>query len=53
MSNIYEYDGSSIREITEPNSNNGITGGIKKFLHGITINEAKKISVAASENKIY
>ncbi len=50
---IYEYDGSSIRDITEPNGNNGLTGGIKKFLHGITINEAKNISVAASENKIY
>lgn len=50
---IYEYDGSSIRDISEPTSNNGVTGGIKGFIYGITINEAKNISVAASENKIY
>lgn len=51
--NIYEYDGSSIRAIQEPSSNNGVTGGIKKLIHGITINEAKNVSVAGSENKIY
>lgn len=51
--NIYEYDGSSIRVISEPASNNGVTGGVKKFLYGITINEAKNISVSASENKVY
>lgn len=51
--NIYEYDGSTIRNIEQPTSNNGLTGGIKEFLIGITINEAKKVSVAASEDKIY
>lgn len=51
--NIYEYDGSSIRALGEPTSNNGLTGGIKQFIYGITINEAKNVSVAASENKIY
>lgn len=51
--NVYEYDGSTIRAIQEPNSNNGMTGGIKGFIDGITINEAKNVSVAASENKIY
>ncbi len=50
---IYEYDGSSIRNIEKPTSNNGITGGIKEFIDGITINEAKDVSVAASEDKIY
>lgn len=50
---IYEYDGSSIREITQPTSNNGLTGGIKQLIYGITINEAKNVSVAGSENKIY
>lgn len=51
--NIYEYDGSSIRAIGEPTGNNGVTGGIKQFIYGLTINEAKNVSVAASENKIY
>ena len=50
---IYEYDGSTIRSIQEPNGNNGMTGGVKKYIEGITINEAKNVSVAASENKIY
>lgn len=50
---IYEYDGSSIRQIEEPTGNNGLKGGIKEFIFGITINEAKNISVAASENKVY
>lgn len=50
---IYEYDGSTIRSIQEPSGNNGMTGGIKKYIEGITINEAKNVSVAASENKIY
>lgn len=50
---IYEYDGSSIRQIELPTGNNGLTGGIKEFISGITINEAKKVSVAASEDKIY
>ena len=50
---IYEYDGSSIRQIEEPTGNNGLTGGIKQLIYGITINEAKKVSVAASENKVY
>ncbi len=51
--NIYEYDGSSIRNIEKPTGNNGITGGIKKYIEGITINEAKNVSVAGSEDKIY
>ncbi len=51
--NIYEYDGSTIRGIQEPNSNNGMTGGVKGYIDGITINEAKNVSVAGSENKIY
>ncbi len=50
---IYEYDGSTIRNIEKPTNNNGITGGIKSIIDGITINEAKKISVAASEDKVY
>ena len=50
---IYEYDGSTIRNIEKPTGNNGISGGIKKYIDGITINEAKKISVAGSEDKIY
>ena len=50
---IYEYDGSSIKAIEEPTSNNGVTGGIKKYIYGITINEAKNVSVAGSENKVY
>lgn len=51
--NIYEYDGSTIRNIEKPTSNNGVTGGVKDYIMGITINEAKNISVAASEDKIY
>lgn len=50
---VYEYDGSTIRQIEIPTGNNGLTGGIKEFISGITINEAKNISVAASEDKIY
>lgn len=50
---IYEYDGSTIRNIEKATSNNGLTGGIKEFLMGITINEAKNMSIAASEDKIY
>lgn len=51
--NIYEYDGSTIRSIEKPTSNNGVTGGIQKFIYGITVNEAKNMSIAASEDKIY
>lgn len=51
--NIYEYDGSTIRSIEKPTSNNGVTGGIQNFIYGITINEAKNVSVAASEDKVY
>ena len=51
--NIYEYDGSTIRNIEKPTSNNGVTGGIQNFIYGITINEAKNISVAGSEDKVY
>ena len=51
--NVYEYDGSTIRNIEKATNNNGMTGGIKEYLMGITINEAKNVSVAASEDKIY
>lgn len=51
--NVYEYDGSTIRNIEKATGNNGITGGIKEYIMGITINEAKNISVAASEDKVY
>ena len=50
---IYEYDGSTIRNIEKPTSNNGLIGGVKELVDGITINEAKNVSVAASEDKIY
>ena len=50
---IYEYDGSTIRTIDRAESNNGMTGGIREYLEGITVNEAKNVSVAASEDKIY
>ena len=50
---VYEYDGSTIRNIEKATSNNGLTGGIKEFIDGITINEAKNVSVAASEDKVY
>lgn len=51
--NIYEYDGSTIRNIEKATGNNGLTGGVKEHLIGITINEAKNVSVAASEDKVY
>lgn len=51
--NIYEYDGSTIRNIEKPTSNNGVTGGIQKYIYGITIKEAENISIAASEDKIH
>lgn len=50
---IYEYDGSTIRTIDRAESNNGMTGGVRKYLEGITINEAKNVSVAGSEDKVY
>lgn len=50
---IYEYDGSTIRNIEKATSNNGMTGGIKAFIDGITINEALNVSVAGSEDKVY
>lgn len=50
---IYEYDGSTIRKLDRAESNNGLTGGIRKYLEGITINEAKNVSVSASEDKVY
>lgn len=50
---IYEYDGSTIRTIDRQQSNNGLTGGIRQLIYGITINEAKNVSVAGSEDKIY
>jgi len=51
--NIYEYDGSTIRNIEKPTGNNGLSGGVQDFLIGITVNEAKNISVAGSEDKVY
>ena len=50
---IYEYDGSTVRRIERAESNNGMTGGIRNYLMNITIEIAKNISVAASEDKIY
>ena len=50
---IYEYDGSTIRNLEKPTGNNGVTGGVKEYIEGITINEAKNISVAGSEDKVY
>lgn len=50
---VYEYDGSTIRTIDRAESNNGMTGGIRKYLEGITVNEAKNVSVAGSEDKVY
>ena len=50
---IYEYDGSSVRTIDRPSGNNAITGGIRKYIDGITLNEAKNVSVAGSEDKVY
>lgn len=51
--NIYEYDGATIRNIEKPTANNGVTGGIRNFIYGITINEAKNVSIAGSEDKVY
>jgi len=50
---IYEYDGSTIRNIEKATSNNGMSGGVKAYIDGITINEAKNVSVAGSEEKVY
>lgn len=50
---IYEYDGSTIRNIEKVTGNNGLTGGVRGYIEGITINEAKKVSVAGSEDKVY
>lgn len=50
---ILEYDGSTIRNIEKATGNNGMTGGVKNFIEGITINEAKNVSVAGSEDKVY
>lgn len=50
---IYEYDGSSIRDISEPTGSNGVSGGIKSFIYGITLDIARNVSVAGSENKVY
>ena len=50
---IYEYDGGTIRNIEKPTSNNGLQGGIQKYIYGITINEAKNISIAGSDDKVY
>lgn len=50
---VYEYDGATIKNIAKPTGNNGVNGGIQEFINGITVNEAKRVSVAASEDKIY
>lgn len=50
---IYEYDGSSIRTIDRPSGNNGVSGGIREYIYGITIDIAKNVSVAGSEDKVY
>lgn len=52
-SSIYEYDGSSIRNIEKPTSNNGISGGIQKYLDGIIYTEAENVSIAGSDTKVY
>lgn len=51
--NIYEYDGATIRNIVKPTSTNGVTGGVGELLYGITSEEAKNVSVAGSEDKVY
>ena len=51
--NIYEYDGSTIRSIEKPMSNNGLSGGIQKYIEGITYTEASKVSIAGSDTKVY
>lgn len=51
--NIYEYDGSTIRSIEKPTNNNGLTGGIQKYLDGIVYTEAKQVSIAGSDTKVY
>lgn len=50
---VYEYDGSSIRRIEKTESNNGMTGGIREYLMNITVDIAKNVSVAGSEDKVY
>jgi hypothetical protein len=51
--NIYEYDGSSIRNIEAPTSANGLTGGIKEYLVGITYVECENISIVGSGYNVY
>lgn len=50
---IYEYDGSSIRAIESATGSNGLTGGIKKYLEGLTYSEAQKVSIVGTANKVY
>lgn len=50
---IYEYDGSSIRNIEKPMNNNGLTGGIQKYIEGIIYSEAENVSIAGSDTKVY
>ena len=50
---IYEYNGSAIRAIEQPNVKNRVIGGIKQYLDGILYTEAEKVTIAASESKIY
>lgn len=51
--NIYEYDGSTIRSIEKPSGNNGMTGGIQKYIEGILYTDAQKVSIAGSDTKVY
>ena len=50
---IYEYNGASIKNIESPSTKNGVAGGIKKYLEGILYSEAKQVSIAGSDKKIY
>ena len=51
--NIYEYDGSTIRSIEKPMGNNGVTGGIQKYIEGIIYTDVKNVSIAGSDTKVY
>lgn len=50
---IYEYNGSSIRNIEKPTGNNGVTGGMQEYIDGILYTEAEKVSIAGSDTKVY
>lgn len=50
---IYEYNGSSIRNIEKPTGSNGVTGGIQEYIDGILYTEAQNVSIAGSDTKVY